>query len=344
MSELDRILKTLSFPQQFIEVGKNILYSLNAIEYQHLHSSETEHPHNFTETIDGKEFITELTHLYNRLPKDQLASAVFLENTPLTAHGPFGLLILTASTLEEAFQCLLDYLEQIIPVFEISKVESTHHTYFTFKLLYDFGEINHFLTEIITLSPLKVHSFLDQRLQPLTVHFSHPPCNPLSLYETAFDAIFKFNRAQNTLIISKKDLKIPLNTANPTTHAWIKSQLNQQIKILSNRHIITNQVKRFILQNLKNNISINLNNVSEALFMSERTLSRRLKEEGKTLSELKLEVGIEYAKLLLLDSNKSINDIAIHAGFTNTASFGRAFKRFTMQTPSQFKKNLNHHS
>lgn len=339
MTELDRILKTLSFPQQCIEVGKNILSSLNVLEDHHLNQIKLENINTVSQTIDGKEFITELSHLYHRLPKDQLASAVFLENTPITAHGPFGLLILTASTLGDAFQCLLDFLGQIIPVFEMSKLETGHHVQFIFKLMYDFGEINQFLTEIITLTPLQGRSFLTEKLHQPIVQFIHAPLSTPKLYEKAFDAHFQFEHGQNALIIAKKDLDIPLTTANPVTHAWVKSQLNQQLKLLSNTNLMANLVKRFILQSLKNNTAINSNSVAEALFMSERTLSRKLKQEGHSLSELKLEVGVEYAQLLLLNSNKSMNEIALSAGFSNAVSFSRAFKRFTSLTPSQFKNN-----
>lgn len=339
MSELDRILKTLSFPQQYIEVGKNILHVLEIDKLNQTISIDPEYFNTINQTIDGKEFITELNLLYNQLPKDQLASAVFLENTPMTAHGPFGLLILTASNLGEALQCFLDYLEQMMPVFEVSKLESGHQIQVLFKLMYDFGEINHFFTEIITLAPLQIRSFLTQKTHRPIVQLIHAPLNTSAQYQESFDATFQFNQPNNALIIAKKDLNIPLSTANPTTHAWIKSQLNQQIKLLSNTKRTTTQVKRFILQSLKNNTIINTMSVAEALFMSERTLSRKLKQEGKSLSELKLEVGLEYAQLLLLDSDKSINEIALHSGFTNAVSFSRAFKRSTALTPSQYKKH-----
>lgn len=315
------------------------MHSLNAIEDHGLNTINIENLNTLNQTIDGNMFITEVTYLYHRLPKDRLASAIFLENTPLTAYGPFGLLTLTASTLGEAFQCLVDYLGQIMPVLEISKLESGHQVHYIFKLSYDFGEINDFLTEVITLTALTGRSFLSQSLQHTTVHFAHAPLNTIEMYEKAFDANFQFNRGQNALIIAKKDLDIKLTTANPATHAWIKSQLNQQLKILSNTNLTSSLVKRFILQSLKNNTVINSTSVSEALSMSERTLSRRLNEEGHSLSDLKLEVGVEYAQLLLLDTNKSMNEIALNSGFNNATSFSRAFKHFTSQTPSQFKKN-----
>jgi len=47
-----------------------------------------------------------------------------------------------------------------------------------------------------------------------------------------------------------------------------------------------------------------------------------------------------YAKQLLGYSNNSISQIAIRLGYSENASFTRAFKNLTGQTPDQFRKNL----
>lgn len=71
--------------------------------------------------------------------------------------------------------------------------------------------------------------------------------------------------------------------------------------------------------------------------MSVRTLSRRLKEEGYTLPQLRAVVGIEYAQVLLRETDKSIAQIANIIGFKDAASFTRAFKRGTGTTPSRVR-------
>ena len=75
--------------------------------------------------------------------------------------------------------------------------------------------------------------------------------------------------------------------------------------------------------------------LAEALAISPRTLSRRLKDEDTTLPQLRTEVGIEYAEVLLLETDKTIAQVAHLAGFADAAAFTRAFKRQHGLTPSK---------
>ena len=43
---------------------------------------------------------------------------------------------------------------------------------------------------------------------------------------------------------------------------------------------------------------------------------------------------------MLRDESKSIGDIAFLTGFSEQSAFNRAFKKWTNQTPSEFRKNI----
>ncbi len=60
--------------------------------------------------------------------------------------------------------------------------------------------------------------------------------------------------------------------------------------------------------------------MAETLAISARTLSRRLKDEGTTFPQLRAEVGIEYAEMLLLETDKTISQIAHAAGIADAAT------------------------
>ena len=65
---------------------------------------------------------------------------------------------------------------------------------------------------------------------------------------------------------------------------------------------------------------------------------------GVTIERYALQLKIERAKELLIDHNLSIPDVAIKAGFYNTANLVNHFKKNIGITPSQFKtiKNKEH--
>jgi AraC-like DNA-binding protein len=68
------------------------------------------------------------------------------------------------------------------------------------------------------------------------------------------------------------------------------------------------------------------------------------KEMGKNFNELINQYRIETVKERLVDpafAHLSILGIAFESGFNSKATFNRAFKHFTQQTPSEFLKKQN---
>lgn len=334
MTDIEKKLKKLSFSAQQLEIGHNILKFLNL---QNVVPEQGQYFNSVSQTIDGQHFISALTMLISKFPSEQLASTFFTEHTPLTAHGPFGLLLLTSATFGDALQYMVDYLGQIMPIVQFNKIDVGDQTHLVLTHLYDLEELNSFFTEILFFSSLKNKIFLQAPISPIAIHFIHAPLANLDVYQQALNENMLFNQIQNKIIFSRKDLNTPILTADAATHAWIKSQLEQEIRLLDNHKTLTVQVKRYIQHAMKNHLVIDNQSIADALLMSSRTLSRKLKEENNNISQLKLEVGIEYAKLLLIESKKSITDIAAQVGFNNVASFTRTFKRITAQTPTQYR-------
>jgi AraC-like DNA-binding protein len=81
-----------------------------------------------------------------------------------------------------------------------------------------------------------------------------------------------------------------------------------------------------------------LTEAARELAMSERTLRRRLAEEGTSFGALVARVHTQLAVELLSDTDLSIEDVASELGYAETASFSRAFRRWTGQPPSSFRR------
>ncbi len=78
--------------------------------------------------------------------------------------------------------------------------------------------------------------------------------------------------------------------------------------------------------------------VANALWMTERTLRRRLKEQGINFQKLVNQVRYQQATSLLRTTETSIADIADRLGYSDTASFRHAFKRWSGLAPTEFRK------
>ena len=61
---------------------------------------------------------------------------------------------------------------------------------------------------------------------------------------------------------------------------------------------------------------------------------------GITFTEWLSQVRIEKAIKLMKGSDLSITEVAYEVGFGDLRTFGRAFKKHTLKTPSEFKKSV----
>jgi AraC-like DNA-binding protein len=78
--------------------------------------------------------------------------------------------------------------------------------------------------------------------------------------------------------------------------------------------------------------------VAGQLAMSERTLQRRLHEEGTRFRDVVADVRIGLAKQLLVEDRLTAEQVAGRLGFSDPTAFRRAFKRHTGMTPGEFAR------
>ncbi len=77
--------------------------------------------------------------------------------------------------------------------------------------------------------------------------------------------------------------------------------------------------------------------IAHALGVSGRTLRRRLKEVGTSYSALMNKVRCQSAIKLILQNNLTNEQIADRLGFSDSANFQHAFKKWTGKTPSFYR-------
>lgn len=78
--------------------------------------------------------------------------------------------------------------------------------------------------------------------------------------------------------------------------------------------------------------------VARRLHVSERTLQRRLLDEGFTFAGLLEEIRADLAKAYLREPRYSVQEVAFMVGFSEIASFTRAFRRWTGVAPSAWRQ------
>lgn len=79
--------------------------------------------------------------------------------------------------------------------------------------------------------------------------------------------------------------------------------------------------------------------LAKSLGLGERSLRRRLAEEGVSYQLLLNEVKQQHAQALLDNIFLSVESVAMQLGFSDTANFRRAFRKWTGMTPAQWRQH-----
>ena len=98
-----------------------------------------------------------------------------------------------------------------------------------------------------------------------------------------------------------------------------------------------NKVYEYVLRNFQEEIT--LKKMADLANLSETHFCRFFKSRTrKSLIEFVNEVRISHACRLLIEQEKSVNEIAFESGYNNIANFNRQFKQIKKITPLSFKK------
>lgn len=333
----DRILRTLVFPIQYLEIGEALARELGQDIDELYRACHIDLPRPFMpwHTMNGLQMKRSLAHFLSVCPPGLPPVVPFMEHFPLTAHGPVGMLAITSANLGEALQGALRYASLVMPAFRMHQEDVGDEVHIVVESNHHFGAVHDFFTETVVLAPTKIAPFLKQAIPGGSVHFRHAALGAPADYERAFAGRFLFGCAQNKLVIPRQALGIPLIAPSKASHMMMKATLEQQRLARLDTKPVTQEVKAHLRVALRTRKLVTAESLAQAMTMSPRTLSRRLQEEGSTLPQIKHEISLEQARTLLRENRLNIQQIALATGFADAASFARAFKRATGQTPSE---------
>ena len=173
---------------------------------------------------------------------------------------------------------------------------------------------------------------------PAQVSFTHPAPEDLAPFERLFGCEVRFGAPRTELVIPRPMLDIPLAKADPSLSSFFERHAEEMLRRMGARADATARVRRAISEALHGG-DVSETYVSRRLGWSERTLRRRLGEEGTTFRQVLDDVRRELAQGWLVQSEMAIGEVAFLLGFSESSNFHRAFKRWTGQTPDEFRRS-----
>jgi two-component system sensor histidine kinase ChiS len=115
----------------------------------------------------------------------------------------------------------------------------------------------------------------------------------------------------------------------------------EQIKLSVNDQNFINHLTDIIYAYMVN-FDFNSEKLADKMCMSISQLNRKTKAiTGVSTNVYVMQMRMEKAKKLLMNTDSPISDIAFKCGFSDSGYFSRSFKEMYKQTPSQFRKKPN---
>lgn len=163
---------------------------------------------------------------------------------------------------------------------------------------------------------------------------------PKQAYHECFEVPVTFEQAEPGIIFHADKMKAGISHANAEMFSYVDEHFSQAIK-----HIMAAgypaQLSK-LRSAIADNASIGVFDgraAAEKAYMSLRSAQRLAASYQLTLNQLIDEVRAEFAEELLGDPEFSIAQVAQLVGYSDDRAFRRAFKRWTKQTPSYFRRS-----
>ena len=166
-------------------------------------------------------------------------------------------------------------------------------------------------------------------LERLTVRLPAPADD--ARWREVFGVAPQFGVARNTAVLASAALDLPLPQADELTAAMTERQCRELVDRRRRRSGVAGLVRDELVRSPADMPDADA--VAAALAVSERTLRRRLADEGTSFRALVEEVREALAEELLATGSLSVEQVARRLGYAETASFTHAFTRWKGVSP-----------
>ena len=200
------------------------------------------------------------------------------------------------------------------------------------------ARVQRFVAEVVLTSLMRLlRAFrVDTRVERVSLEFA-PPAYAAE-YARVLGPRVQFQQACSGLTFERALLTATSPYGDAAFHNTLRSFTEQRIVQLTQQASYASRVRSALEQSGEIRRT-SMQSVARELGVCERTLRRRLTEEGTSYEAVANAVYSAAAKAWLRDGRRSIKETAAALGFTDRRAFHRAFRRWTGTTPAQFRKS-----
>ena len=263
----------------------------------------------------------------------------------LADHGMYGLLLLSCASVRDYCRNAVKYQLLATPTMSVDSAEDDQHAVWILRDMCTRElprDLRTFLVEQ-QMAQITTHlrDVLGKPCRPTLARFAYPAPSHRAVYSEYLQCPYIFDWHRSEIRYPREILAQVPYLANPLAVTTLQSICDELIADIVASLGFAGQVYQMLRH--MSDPGANMNAVASSLKMTDRTLRRRLADEGTSFSSISRLVKYSVATRHLKSSEASIEQVAAFAGFSDPANFRRAFIRWTNMTPAQFRR-LQHRS
>ncbi|MFD2178264.1 AraC family transcriptional regulator [Veronia pacifica] len=343
MDNLDNSKKEMRFPVSYLHPVKS-LCEAQGIDF----ISMLKDKYNLDEDIlNQRDAFISAYHF--RLNLEQISRCVennprgqyqFVEALPLDTHGFVGLAAMSSASIKQAAGVTLRYLNQVMPAMRLSVNETSQFAELNLGLAANFDKYNSLLIEAVACAVFNIARLTNLDYATTHVEFSHQKLHFTEISKIFPKANVKMGCEKDRMLLPIELYNTPIYTSSSKTQMMLTSILRSQQKTSDIQQTTTEKTLCIIEQRFDSMLPSSVEDVSAALEISTRSLSRHLKEEKTSFKRIYSDFRLKQAKHMLQESGSSIASVSQRLHFSGDSSFSRFIKKQTGMSPSDLKRQL----
>ena len=259
------------------------------------------------------------------------------EQVVLSHLGLVGVLLRCSSNVREALGHLVRYQGFLTQMRVLGTEEGSYSTQFRYREPLAAAGCDQVGDAILAGLCALMRSLCGADWAPIQAHFAHPEPTELEPFRKHFRCPLVFSENEYVLSFPSRYLSKPLANVEPGLMNVIQNHVEDGL--FSPQACFVSQVYASIETSLRAGKSGSAT-VAALMGVPVRTLSRRLDRLGRSFQKMLDEVRYRSASRMLEDPRLKVDQVAEFLGYQDSASFARAFRRWSGKTPTEWRAVL----
>ena len=196
--------------------------------------------------------------------------------------------------------------------------------------------LRHHAEQAMALLVKGAYELTKRRATPIRVEFTHERPSARIDYKGILGCPVRFQAEWDAVIYSKESLQLPVQGADNKLLRVLAATCDRIVGPRPRKDDLVHSVGEYVVKRL-NKGAPSFDDVARDFSMSSKTLERRLADRGASYRELVDDKRCNLAKDLLANTDMRLVQIAYMLGYSEPGPLVRAFKRWTDQTPMQYR-------